>query len=71
MRQRRDESSVRVPVNNRQRLPSAAETDGYAAESSPLTRVARSVNKSAQHSQTASRVPASAEGVEESDSQIL
>lgn len=48
-----------VPANVRQRLPSAAETDGYAAELSLLTRVARSINTSAQHTHTTSRVPAS------------
>lgn len=61
--------SICEPANVRQRLPSAAETDGYAAELSLLTRVARSINTSAQHTQTTSRVPASEEG--KSESQIL
>lgn len=63
------EQSVCVPANVRQRLPSAAETDGYDAELSLLTRVARSINTSAQHTHSSSRVPASKEG--ESESLIL
>ena len=57
---------IGVPANVRQRLPSAAETDVYAAELSLLTRVARSINTSAQHTQTVSRVPASEKGKSES-----
>lgn len=55
-----------VPANARQCLPSAAQTDGCAAELSLFTRVARSINTSTQHIQTTSRVPVSEEGKGES-----